>query len=76
MNIYAPKKKPQKYKKQLTVQKGEIYNSIHVIEGFNIIILEIDKISRLKVRKDTDQNNAIKKLKLLGGVKITTNLVV
>ena len=46
------------------------------MEGFNIIILEADKTSRLKVKKETYQNNAIKKFKLLGSAKFTTNLVV
>ena len=40
-----------------------------------ISLKEIDKTSRLKVRKDTDQNNEIKKLKLLGGITTTTDLV-
>ena len=50
-----PKNRTPKYLKQkLTKLREEIDNSLIIVEDFNTVLLTMDKITRQKIRKETN----------------------
>lgn len=66
LNIYVSNKRDSQYKQQYLIElKEELGMSINIVRDFNTLSI-IDRTSREKISKDTeDLNNTIKQLDLI-----------